>query len=72
MPDTMMLLDRDAFCARFKAEMLRLAPFSHFADGGTVADYADEVAPSYFEDQHQDGETPEECAEADISYWCDG
>ncbi len=36
-----------------------------FDDGESIADYADETAPSYY----KDGESPEECAEADISYW---
>lgn len=62
-------LTKDEFCARFKAEMLRLTPFSTFDDGQTVACYADETAPSYFDEQHQDGFSPEECAKSDISYW---
>jgi hypothetical protein len=67
---TKTLLSKDEFCARFKAYMLKCAPFQTFDDGGTVAEYADETAPTYWEDQHHRfGESPEECAEADMSYW---
>jgi hypothetical protein len=34
-----------------------------------LAAYADEVAPAYFVEQHQEGESPEDCAQAGISYW---
>lgn len=67
-------LSKDTFCARFKAYMITHAGFEKFDDdeegaGETVADYADATAPSYWEEQHQDGESPEECAAADMSYW---
>lgn len=58
----------DEFTARFVAEMLNIAG-PVFADGGSVADYARETAPSYFEDDF--GMSPEECASTDISYWED-
>lgn len=61
-------LSREEFCARFKAHMLKLAG-EKFDDGDSIADYADETAHSYFEEQHMLGESPEECAETDISYW---
>lgn len=61
-------LDKATFCARFKAAMLRRAGPT-FDDGTSIADYADETAPSYFDEQHQDGESPEACADADISDW---
>jgi hypothetical protein len=64
------LLSKDEFCARFKAHMLKMAG-EKFDDGESIADYADETAPTYWEDQHKDGEAPEDCAEADISYWGD-
>ncbi len=54
------------FCARFKARMLdRAGP--KFDDGESIADYADETSPSYWEDCFD--ETPEGCADADMSYW---
>lgn len=64
------ILSKEDFCSRFKAHMLKKAG-EKFDDGESIADYADETAPTYYEDQHQDGESPEECAEADISYWGD-
>jgi hypothetical protein len=42
---------------------------SHFDDGESIADYADEIAPSYWETPWQREMGPEECADADISYW---
>jgi hypothetical protein len=64
-------MDKAEFCARFKASMTRMAPFEAFEDGYPVSDYADDIASSYFTGQHQDGASPEECAQADISYWGD-
>ncbi len=63
-------ITREEFVARFKAHMLRRAGQATFDDGGSIADYAEEVGPTYFE---QDGwlrnQGPEECADADMSYW---
>lgn len=61
-------LTREEFCRRFKAEMIAVAGQT-FDDGTSIAEYAEAVAPTYWEDQHQDGESPEDCASADISYW---
>jgi hypothetical protein len=58
------------FCARFKARMITRAGET-FEDGDSVAEYADMVAPSYFDDPMMRDEGPEECADADISYWGD-
>jgi hypothetical protein len=63
------------FCARFKTRMLAVAG-EHFAQEGpdapeSVADYADQSAPSYFDTDWQREEGPEACADADISYWED-
>jgi hypothetical protein len=63
-------LPRDVFCARFKAEMLRIAGPT-FDDGSSIADYADDAAPTYFDEPWQREDGPEECARADISYWGD-
>ena len=57
------------FCARFKAHMLKRTPFDKFDDGMTVAEYADETAPTYFDEPEYRADGPEACAEADISYW---
>jgi hypothetical protein len=64
-------LPRDEFLARFKARMLRAG--ERFDDGSSIARYADDTGPTYFDGQHAEDPTitPEECAEADISYWGD-
>ncbi|MGY3527310.1 hypothetical protein [Bradyrhizobium sp. USDA 4452] len=59
---------KEEFCARFKARMLETIG-EKFDDGSSVAEYADETAPSYWEDANQRNEGPEECADADMSYW---
>lgn len=57
------------FCDRFVAAMLRIVGPKD-AEGEDVEAYARETAPSYFEEQYQrDGETPEDCAASDVSYW---
>lgn len=61
-------LTREEFCARFKARMLEVAG-PVFADGGSVAEYADDAAPTYWDEPHQREEGPEACAEEDLSEW---
>lgn len=61
-------ITREEFCARFKARMLAVAGTT-FDDGGSIADYADEIAPTYFETDWQRVEGPEACADSDMSYW---
>jgi hypothetical protein len=41
-------LTKEEFCARFKAHMLKFGG-DKFDDGSSVAKYADENAPSYFD-----------------------
>lgn len=61
-------LTKDEFCARFKARMLEQR--ETFDDGSSVADYADEIAPTYYADHHmKDGSSPELCADSDMDYW---
>jgi hypothetical protein len=64
-------LEKEEFCRRFKARMLeRCHPRTHFDDGESIAEYADDTAPTYWEDHGGPlCETPEECADADMSYW---
>lgn len=57
------------FCNRFTAEILRLAKRTTFEDGSSIEEYARDTAPSYFEEQHARGMSPEDCADADVSYW---
>lgn len=71
-------LTKDEFVARFVTEMCRLAPFERFdleegpegnGQGDTVKEYAEMTAPTYWDDDALTDESPEECAQADISYW---
>lgn len=62
-------MSRDEFLRRFKARMLDRAPFAKFDDGTSVAEYADGIGPTYFDEVEQRAEGPEECADADMSYW---
>jgi hypothetical protein len=70
MGDAEGLLACPEFCARFKARMLARVGDT-FEDGGSIAEYADMAALAYFDDPKQRDEGPEECADADISYWGD-
>lgn len=40
-----------------------------FGDGASVMEYAESVAPSYWDEYDQGGSTPEECAEIDMDHW---
>ena len=62
--------EREEFCARFKARMLERAGPT-FDDGSSIADYADETAPTYWETDWQRENGPEQCADDDMSYWGD-
>lgn len=64
-------LTKEEFCARFKTRMVQRAGET-FADGGSIAEYADSTALTYFTEQYQDGdESPEELADSDMDYWED-
>lgn len=65
------MMEKDEFCARFKAHMLRRAGRPAFDDGESIADYADETAPTYWEEGWLRDQGPEACADADMSYWGD-
>lgn len=59
-------MTKEEYLARFKAEMLKYR--ETFYDGSSVAEYADEISPSYYEES--DGyNTPEEDAQADMDEW---
>lgn len=62
------MLTKEEFCTRFKTEMIRIA-VPEAGDESAVGQYADEIAPTYFEEDDQREEGPEACAQADISYW---
>ncbi len=61
-------LSREEFCARFKAEMMKA--LSYF-DGteAELAEYAEQAAPTYYDEPDQREEGPEQCAREHISYW---
>ena len=61
-------ISKDEFVRRFVAEMLRVAG-STFDDGSSIEEYAKETAPTYWEDESQREDGPEECARSDMSYW---
>lgn len=67
-------ISKEEFCARFKARMIAEAPFERFknpdgTDSDTVAGYADWISKEYWFNADQRAEGPEECADADMSYW---
>ncbi|WP_448427242.1 hypothetical protein [Martelella sp. FOR1707] len=59
---------RQEFIDRFVKEMVRVAG-DRFTGGQSIADYAAEIAPSYFDDVGQRTDGPESCALADIDCW---
>lgn len=61
-------MSEEEFCTRFEAYMLSVAGPT-FLDGSSVAEYARDAGPTYFEDESQREMGPEECADADMSYW---
>ena len=61
-------MTKEEFCERFKAYMLKVAG-PRFDDGSSIAEYADETAPTYWDEPDQRAEGPEACADADMSYW---
>lgn len=63
-------LSQEEWCKRFVIRMLDLAaPRDHFDGGELILDYANATAPTYWETDWQREMGPEECAEADVSYW---
>jgi hypothetical protein len=63
-------MDKEEFCKRFVDRMMARAGFTHFDDGVSIQSYAEEIAPTYWESHGGPlAETPEECADADMSYW---
>lgn len=62
-------MERAEFIKRFKVEMMRIVPSPNFDDGSSIPEYADEIAPTYWDEPWQRQLGPEECARADVSYW---
>lgn len=61
-------LTQEEFCARFEAHLLNYGGPT-FDDGSSIADYARETAPTYWDDEALRLDGPESCADADMSYW---
>jgi len=61
-------LTKEEFCIRFKAYMLSVVGEKD-ANGDSVAEYADETAPTYWDDPEQRKWGPEGCAQADLDEW---
>lgn len=62
-------MTRDEFITRFIAHMVKVAGFSTFEDGTSVAAYAEEVAGINWADEDRRADGPEACAEVDMDYW---
>ena len=56
------------FVERFVAHMLKVGG-QKFDDGTSIEEYARMTGPTYWEDEEQRSWGPEECADADMSYW---
>jgi hypothetical protein len=61
-------LTKEEFIERFVNRMVSRAGTT-FDDGEPIEDYARQAAPSYFENEYQREDGPEECADSDMSYW---
>ncbi|KPL55537.1 hypothetical protein ABB55_27620 [Prosthecomicrobium hirschii] len=61
-------MTQSEFIERFVAHMIAEAGET-FPDGTSVAEYARETAQTYWDDEDQRSEGPEECADCDMSYW---
>lgn len=66
----MNIITREEFIERFVKHMVAEAGET-FRNGESIREYAEMTAPTYFDDPYQREEGPEECADADMSYWED-
>ena len=66
-PNTELTLEE--WTERFTAHMVKMAGFTHFEDGGSVEEYAREVAAASWQDPLYRDDGPEACAESDMHYW---
>lgn len=62
-------MTRDEWIEAFVAEMMKQAGFATFDDGTNVADYARDVAPTYYDDPNMRADGVATCVESDIDYW---
>lgn len=61
-------MDKEEFCQRF-VECMVYSAGETFDDGESIREYAEEAAPTYWDNIDQRSDGPEECACADMSYW---
>jgi hypothetical protein len=72
MSETLTEITKDEFVARFKARMIAFACAPEDIDGAaSLAKYADQAAPTYWDEPDQRDEGPEACADAEMSCWED-
>lgn len=64
-------MTKEQFVGRFVAEMMTAAPI-YDGSADELRAYAEEVAPTYYDEEWQREDGPEACAQADISYWEEG
>lgn len=69
MSETKEIITQEQFIERFVKRIVERSPRPAFDDGESVEEYARATAPSYWEQEHQRAEGPEECADSDMSYW---
>lgn len=68
---TTVAMTKGEFCWRFILRMIERAGEAKFEDGTNLYEYAVTTAPTYWDEPDQREEGPEECADADMSYWGD-
>lgn len=62
-------ISREEFIRRFTDRLVSVVG-EEFRDGGSVREYGEQIAASYYEDPYFGSDAdPEECADTDMSYW---
>ena len=57
------------FSNRFITRMISRSDVTYIRDGLSVRQYAIKAAPTYWKEAGQEGVSPEDCADEDMSYW---
>lgn len=66
---TITIIPKQEFIDRFVAHMVKQVGKPTFDDGYPIKEIAEESAKSYWAEQHhQDGASPEECADDELYY----
>lgn len=61
-------MTKEEFCRRFVEHMVQRGG-DEFEDGSSIRDYAEETAPTYWEQPRHRDEGPEACADVIMSFW---